>query len=98
MRSEEEYGAVLLRPLSQDPPAPSTVDITRAITEGRRRRRARRLSGYAAAATVTVIAMASLPTARGLLSQNATPAPGTAPTGTAPAPTGPAPSGEPSTG
>ena len=44
-----------LRSLDAEPPTPSTVDIERAIADGRRRR-ARRGAGYAGAATLTAVA------------------------------------------
>jgi len=55
MLSDEEYGAVLLRPLADEPRQPSTVDIGRALAEGRRRRRRRRLAGYAASGALAVV-------------------------------------------
>jgi uncharacterized membrane protein len=47
----------LLRSLDPEPPQPSTVDITRAITAGRRRR-THRAVGYAGVAAVTTLAVA----------------------------------------
>jgi hypothetical protein len=39
MESEDRYAATLLRPLAREPRAPSTVDISRAVADGERRRR-----------------------------------------------------------
>lgn len=47
----------LLRSLDPEPPQPSTVDITRAIATGRRRR-THRVAGYAGVAAVTTLAIA----------------------------------------
>lgn len=48
----------LLRHLDDDPGAPSTVSIERAIAAGRRRQRRRRATGYAGAAVLTAAAVA----------------------------------------
>ncbi|MFC7275310.1 hypothetical protein ACFQS1_15085 [Paractinoplanes rhizophilus] len=53
MPSETE----LLRSLDPEPPQPSTVDITRAMADGRRRK-SRRAVGYAGVAAVTTLAVA----------------------------------------
>ncbi|MDQ7904098.1 hypothetical protein RB614_06120 [Phytohabitans sp. ZYX-F-186] len=47
----------LLRSLDDEPRTPSTVDVRRAVADGRRRR-ARRAVGYTGAAAVTVLAVA----------------------------------------
>jgi uncharacterized membrane protein len=49
----------LLRSLDDEPPTPSTVDVDRAITVGRRRHR-RRAVGYAGVAALTVVAVAGV--------------------------------------
>ncbi|MFC6022027.1 hypothetical protein ACFP2T_38420 [Plantactinospora solaniradicis] len=56
----------LLRSLDDEPPAPSTVDIQRAIAAGRRRR-TRRGAAYAGVATVTALAVAGVSVAAGVL-------------------------------
>ena len=48
----------LLRSLEDEPRTPSTVDVRRAIADGRRRRRLRRGIGYTSAAAVTALAVA----------------------------------------
>ena len=75
----------LLRSLDAEPTAPSTVDVRRAIADGRRRRRIRRGAGYAGAATLTAVAVAGASVAAGGLLGNSRPHP--APTG-APAASG----------
>ena len=47
----------LLRSLEDEPRTPSTVDVRRAIADGRRRRRLRRGIGYTSAAAVTALAV-----------------------------------------
>ena len=54
----------LLRSLDPEPPTPSTVDITRAIAAGRKRR-VRRGVGYAGAAAVTTLVVAGVAVAVG---------------------------------
>src|SRR4051794_41541699 len=49
----------LLRSLDPEPPTPSTVDITRAIAAGRKRRM-RRGVGYAGVAAVTTLVVAGV--------------------------------------
>jgi uncharacterized membrane protein len=53
MRLDEEPAGAVLGLLDEDPARPSTVDVRRAIAEGRRRRCVRRVGGYAVAAGVT---------------------------------------------
>jgi uncharacterized membrane protein len=65
MPSEKE----LLRTLDDEPRTPSTVDIRRAIADGRRRR-ARRGVGYAGAATVTALAVAGVSVAGGVVTDS----------------------------
>ena len=62
----------LLRPLDDEPRTPSTVDIRRAISDGRRRRQTRRI-GYAGAATMTAVAVAGASVAAGGLFTDAPP-------------------------
>jgi len=62
----------LLRSLDDQPRTPSTVDVRRAIAAGRRRR-TRRVVGYAGAAAVTAIALAGASLAGGLVSGEAAP-------------------------
>ena len=54
----------LLRSLDPEPPTPSTVDITRAIAAGRKRRM-RRGAGYAGVAAVTTLVVAGVAVAVG---------------------------------
>jgi uncharacterized membrane protein len=54
----------LLRSLDPEPPQPSTVDITRAIADGRKRR-TRRGVGYAGVAAVTTLVIAGVAVAVG---------------------------------
>ena len=54
----------LLRSLDPEPPTPSTVDITRAIAAGRKRR-VRRGAGYAGVAAVTTLVVAGVAVAVG---------------------------------
>ena len=60
----------LLQSLDDEPRTPSTVDIRRAITAGRRRQ-ARRGAGYAGAATVTALAVGGASFAGGLVTHTA---------------------------
>jgi hypothetical protein len=57
MRIDEESAGTVLSQLDEDPHTPSTVDVMRAVTDGRRRRRARRLAGYAAVAGGTAVVL-----------------------------------------
>ena len=59
----------LLRSLDDDPRTPSTIDIHRAITSGKRRR-ARRSAGYAGAAAVTAVAVAGASVAGGVFTDD----------------------------
>src|SRR6185369_13617440 len=58
MQLDEETAGVVLRPLDEDPHTRSTIDVRRAVTDGRRRRRVRRVGAYAATAGVTALALA----------------------------------------
>jgi uncharacterized membrane protein len=55
----------LLKSLDDEPRTPSTVDIQRAIADGRRRHRTRHAAGYAGAAAVTAVAVAGVSVAAG---------------------------------
>jgi hypothetical protein len=55
----------LLKSLDDEPRTPSTVDIQRAIADGRRRHRARHAMSYAGAAAVTAVAVAGVSVAAG---------------------------------
>jgi hypothetical protein len=65
MSNETDYESVrrLLGPLDTEPASPSIVDMRRAMADGRRRVRMRRMTGAAAAAVVTVLAVAGAPLA-----------------------------------
>ncbi|MBM2614809.1 hypothetical protein JIG36_04465 [Actinoplanes sp. LDG1-06] len=54
--SEDDRAVRILRTLPDEPPAPSTVDLARTITDGKRRRRTRQWSGGVAVAAVTAVA------------------------------------------
>lgn len=89
--TERDDDRGLLRLLDREPSTPSTVDVRRAMTEGRRRRRVRRALTYAGAAAMSVAVVAAGTLAVGALRTDrpdrwAT-APSVAPT--APASTGP---------
>ncbi len=72
--NDEEYGHRVLRPLDEEPDAPSRVDVTAAVVTGTRRRRRQRLAVTAAAAAVGLAAV-SIPV---VLSQAAQVTPDTA--------------------
>ena len=55
MLSDEEYGAALLRPLDREPTGPSTVDVMRAVDDGRRYRRRARVAGVAGVVAATAL-------------------------------------------
>jgi uncharacterized membrane protein len=57
----------LLRPLDSEPRTPSTVDVRRAITDGRRRRRLRRIAGYGGVAALTALGVVGASVAAGAL-------------------------------
>lgn len=67
MESEERYGVAVLRALDVEPATASRVDVSRAISDGRRRRRIRRWAGVGATAAVTAVAVASVPLVTGAL-------------------------------
>jgi hypothetical protein len=75
MHLDEESARWVLGPLDGEPDTPSGVNVHRAIVEGRRRRRARRMGGYAATAGLTVLVLVgAAAAANGWLSPPATPA------------------------
>ena len=55
MRIDEESAGMILGQLDQDPPTPSKVDLARAVTDARRRRRTRQVAGYTAVAGATAL-------------------------------------------
>jgi eukaryotic-like serine/threonine-protein kinase len=59
--TDEQYGRNLMRRLPDPPDAPTRIDLSRAITVGRRRRRTRRIATVTAAATVTAMMLAAAP-------------------------------------
>ncbi|GGM84631.1 hypothetical protein ACFFX1_36020 [Dactylosporangium sucinum] len=61
MHLDESNAGDLLGTLSQEPPRPSSIDVGRAMREGRRRRRARRAALTSGAAGFTALALAALP-------------------------------------
>ncbi len=63
MSNDDEYATVLLRPLAGDPVSPSRVDVARAMSDGRRRRRTRWFAGGVAVAAMSATAMAGGPLA-----------------------------------
>jgi hypothetical protein len=57
--NDDDYGALLLRPLAGEPTGPTRADLPRAMRMGRRMRHRRRWSGFAAlfaALTAAVVA------------------------------------------
>lgn len=58
---DERYGVELLRPLAVDPHTPSRIDLSQAMTVGRRRRRTRRIAGAAATAAAITAVLAVTP-------------------------------------
>src|SRR5689334_7453376 len=91
MEPDEEYATLVLRALDAPPPHPSTVDIGRAVTEGRRRRRLRRLTGVLATGTAAAVVLVAVPVGAAALRHGGPPPPALAasphasvlPTGTA---------------
>lgn len=61
MESEERYGVAVLRALDVEPTTVSRVDVSRAVSDGRRRRRIRRWSRAGACAAVVAVAVAGVP-------------------------------------
>jgi hypothetical protein len=53
--AEDEYVGTLLRVLDEEPRLPSTVDVARALAEGRRRRRTRKVRTYCGGAAAVVL-------------------------------------------
>jgi hypothetical protein len=71
VESEERYGIAVLRSLDVEPVTASKVDLSRAISDGRRRQRIRRWSRVGAAAAVTAVAVAAVPLVSGALAKDA---------------------------
>ncbi len=67
METNEEYLIRLLRPLDVPPSRPSTVDVDRAVLDGRRRKRVRRTVGLVAAVTAAMLVLVAVPVAAGAL-------------------------------
>lgn len=63
MGDQDQDARRLLAPLAGEPAGPSSVDIRRAIADGRRRLRTRRLVGASAVAAATVMIAAGVPVA-----------------------------------
>ncbi len=55
MEFDEESARAVLGALDDEPDTPPAISISRAVAEGRKRRRARRVGGYSAAAGVTAL-------------------------------------------
>lgn len=69
MESEERYGVAVLRVLDVEPTTASKVDVSRAVSDGRRRRLIRRWTRMGACAAVTAVAVASVPLVTDALSR-----------------------------
>ena len=67
MDIDEEYATALLSRLDEAPARPSTVDIMRAVRDGRRRKRIRRATRLAGAVTATVVVLVGVPVAASTL-------------------------------
>src|SRR5438270_1289062 len=67
METDEEYATVVLQRLDGPLPRTSTVDISQAMTVGRRRRRIRRLTGLLSAGTATAVVLVAVPVTAGAL-------------------------------
>jgi hypothetical protein len=65
MRIDDDTAGLILRQLDDDPGTPTTVDVARAVADGRRRHRARRVGGYAAAAGATALLLVGVSAAAG---------------------------------
>lgn len=93
MNDQDDLARRLLAPLAGEPAGPSTVDIRRAMAEGRRRLRTRRVAGVSVAAAMTVLVAAGVPVALDATRNVAEhPPPLGTPSGPAtPTPAGPAP-------
>ncbi|MBL7258761.1 hypothetical protein [Paractinoplanes lichenicola] len=84
--TEDDRAVRILRTLPDEPPAPSTVDVTRTMAEGRRRRRVRRWSGGVALAAVTAVAAGGGTMAVAALQEEPVPTPTTSTVAVAPTP------------
>jgi hypothetical protein len=74
METDEEYASLVLRALDEPRLDMSTVDIGRAMTEGRRRRRIRRIAGLVSVGTATALVLVGVPVATGALRHGGPPA------------------------
>jgi uncharacterized membrane protein len=73
--TEDDRTVRILRTLTDEPPAPSTVDIQRTMAEGRRRRRVRRWSAGFAMVTLTAVATGGGTVAVSAMREDPAPAP-----------------------
>src|SRR5690349_16004793 len=81
MRIDEESAGLILGQLDDDPPTPSRVDLARAVTDARRRRRIRRVGGYTAVAGATALLLVGTSAAAGRWLSPAPSPPGSGRTG-----------------
>ena len=88
MNTFDDDGAILLGPLDHEPNGPCTVDIQRAVREGRRRHRRRRTVRYASVAVVAALALTGTSLAAGTLRDTDRADPSKAPTNQAVATSG----------
>jgi hypothetical protein len=77
MQIDEGSADVVLRTLDELPETPSTVDIERAVADGRRRRQAKRIGGYGAAAGCTALVLIATTAIAGTWRGSEQPSPGT---------------------
>jgi hypothetical protein len=81
MRIDEETAGMILGQLDDDPPTPSRIDLARAVTDARRRRRNRRVGGYTAVAGATALLLVGTSAAAGRWLSPAPSPPGSGGTG-----------------
>lgn len=86
-RDDLEYGRRMLAPLAGEPAGASTVDIRRAIADGRRRQRVRRVAGGSAVAAATALVVAGVPVALAAADGPDTPPPAATPSAMPASPT-----------
>src|SRR5438552_14911334 len=84
MRIDEESAGMILGQLDQDPPTPSKVDLARAVTDARRRRRTRQVAGYTAVAGATALLLVGTSAVAGRWLSPAPSQPGSGGTGSSP--------------
>lgn len=75
MAIDNDRAVRLLRTLDSEPHRPSTVDLGRALTDGRRKRRNRRIARTSALAAVAALALAAVPVAASTLDRRGGPRP-----------------------